>query len=307
MKYPKKLSRGGTVGLVCTSSAISTERIEVCKRTVEDMGYRVKAAGNLNSDYGGYMAGTGEERAYWINKMFADRDVDAVFCVRGGNGSSRIMEFLDLEIIRKNPKIFVGYSDVTNLHLAINQIAGVVTFHGPMVSSNMAEDFDPETRESFFNAINAEGEIVFKNSNGFDIGIMRRGRGRGILTGGNLSLLSASIGTSYEVDTERKILFIEEVCEPISKIEKWAYHLRNAGKFGGCEGILLGQFTEVANLQNPEFDAVRCFEDALAGLDVPVMYNIQSGHGRPMMTLPMGAVCTMDTDSKRIIFKKGGN
>ncbi|MBS1305239.1 MAG: LD-carboxypeptidase, partial [Dialister sp.] len=226
----------------------------------------------------------------------------AIFCIRGGDGSSRMMEYLDYNLIRKNPKIFVGYSDVTNLHLALNQNCGLVTFHGPMVSSNMVDGFDSEAKASLFEALNADGAYTYKNPEGFPIEVLKEGKAGGRLTGGNLSLLSASIGTPYEMDTRGKILFIEEVCEPMSKIEKWAYHLRNAGKLKECSGIMLGQFTKVDNEECPEYDVMKCLSDVFEGLDIPVLYNIQSGHGNPMMTLPMGAQCTIDTASKTIVF-----
>ena len=303
MKLPKKLEKGDTVGLVCTSSAVGTERIPQCIAVMEKLGYKVKTADNLDTNYGGYMAGTGKVRGEWINKMFADPEVDAIFCIRGGDGSSRTMEYLDYDLIRKNPKIFVGYSDVTNYHLALTKYCDLVTFHGPMVSSNMVDGFDDETKNSLFSVINGDNVIEYKNPEGYDIKVLKEGKAQGKLIGGNLSLLSASIGTPYEVDTEDSILFIEEVCEPMSKIEKWTYHLRNAGKLKNCRGILLGQFTKVTNDECPEYDVIRCMTDIFEGLDIPVMYNIQSGHGSQIMTLPMGAICTMDTEAGKITFE----
>lgn len=303
MKYPKTLKKGATIGLIATSSDTETARVAACVKKLEDMGYKVKAADNLDSNYGGYMAGTGEIRGQWVNRMFADPEVDAIFCIRGGDGSSRIMEYLDYDMIRQNPKIFLGYSDVTNLHLALNQKCDLVTFHGPMVSSNMVDSFDEETEKSLFQALNAEEDYTFSNPEGFPIEVLKDGKATGKLIGGNLSLLSASIGTPYEMDTKNKIVFIEEVCEPISKIEKWAYHLRNAGKFRECSGVILGQFTKIVNEDLPEFDSICCMKDVLEGLDIPVLYNVQSGHSKPMMTLPMGAVCTIDTSAPSIRFK----
>lgn len=303
MKFPKKLTPGATIGLVATSSCTTPEKVEKCIAKLEELGYKVKPAANLTTNYGGYMADTGKVRADELNKMFADPEVDAIFCMRGGDGSSRIMEYLDYDMIKANPKIFVGYSDVTNLHLALTEKCGLVTFHGPMVASNMIDDFDSETSESFFSAINADEVFEFKNPEGFEIKVLKEGKATGRVIGGNLSLLSASIGTPYEVNTKGNILFIEEVCEPMSKIEKWTYHLRNAGKLKDCAGIILGQYTKVTNDECPEFDEIRCMTDIFEGLDIPVLYNVQSGHGKPMMTLPMGAECTIDTASKSITFK----
>lgn len=303
MRYPDKLKKGDTVGLICTSSCVSEERISQCVETIEKLGYKVKVADNVTTDLAGYMAGDAVVRARWVNRMFECPDVKAIFCIRGGDGSSRIMEHLDYDVIRNNPKIFVGYSDVTNLHLAINQNCDLVTSHGPMVSSNMVDSFDEESKDSFFEAINAESDIVFRNPEVIPVKVLKEGKAEGILVGGNLSLLSASMGTPYEPDTDGKILFIEEVADPITKIEKWIYHLRNAGKLAGCSGILLGQFTKIKN-DDENYDYISCIKDALEGISIPVMYDIQSGHGKQIMTLPMGAKCKMDTSSCSIVFKR---
>ena len=302
MKFPKKLKKGDTVGLVCTSSQISEERISQCVDAMQELGYKVKIADNLAANYAGFMAGKGEKRAEWVNKMFADPEVDAIFCVRGGDGSSRIMEFLDVETIKSNPKIFVGFSDVTNMHLFLTQECDMVSFHGPMVSSNIVGEFNEESKKSLYASLEADGEYEFENGEGFEIGVLKEGKAEGVLIGGNLSLLSASIGTPYEVDTKDKIIFIEEVGEDISKVEKWTYHLRNAGKFKDCRGVILGQFTNIVCKEMPEYDELCVYKDALEGLDIPVLYNIQAGHGDPNMTLPMGALCKIDTSDRTVKF-----
>ena len=165
------------------------------------------------------------------------------------------------------------------------------------------DSFDEETAESLFTALNSEEAFEFKNPKGYEIGVLKEGKATGKIIGGNLSLLSASVGTPYEVDTEGNILFIEEVCEHMSKLEKWGYHLRNAGLFAKCSGIILGQFTKVVNEKMEEFDELKTFEDMLEGLDIPVMYGIESGHGSQIMTIPMGATCHMDTATKTIKFE----
>ena len=303
MLYPKQLKKGDTVGIICPSSAIPSDKIEKVKSCVENIGYKTKLADNLDKVFAGYMAGDGDERAKWVNKMFADPEVDAIFCVRGGDGSSRLMPYLDYEIIKANPKIFVGYSDVTNIHMALNQICGMVSFHGPMISSNMIDGLTDEESTSFFDTINAESDFDYQNPKGYEIKKLKRGKAIGNLVGGNLSLLSASIGTPFEVESEDNILFIEEVCEPMSKIEKWIFHLRNAGKLDKCRGIVLGQFTKVENAEEASYDENEVTLAALRNLDIPVVCNVQSGHGKPMMTLPLGTLCTLDADEGRISFK----
>ena len=171
-----------------------------------------------------------------------------------------------------------------------------------MVSSNMVDSFDEDTKNSFFEALNADGSFIYRNPEEVPVKVLKDGKAEGILTGGNLSLLSASIGTPYELNTEGRILFIEEVAESITKIEKWIYHLRNAGKLRQCSGILLGQFTKIRN-DDENYDYLCCIKDAVEGLDIPVMYDVQSGHGSKIMTLPMGAVCRMDTSACSIVFE----
>ncbi len=302
MIYPKKLKDGATIGLICPSSCISEERKVSVIETVERLGYKVKIADNVTTNYAGYMAGTGDVRAHAINTMFADPEVDAIFCIRGGDGSHRAMEYVDFEMIKNNPKIFVGYSDITNLHIAITQQCGFVTFHGPMASSNMVDNFDEQTKASFYEAIQAEEAYTFKNTQGCPLTVLKEGKATGELIGGNLALLSASIGTPYEVDTKGKILFIEEIGESMSRLDRFVYQLRNAGKFKDCVGLLLGHFTNCTNKEEPSYTAIEVFKDALSDYQIPVMYNVQSGHDHPMMTLPFGATCTIDTTDVTIRF-----
>lgn len=307
MKYPDKLKAGATIGVVCPSSAITKEQRKKCREVLEKQGFRVKLADNLCDDYGGYMAGSGEKRADWINRMFADPEVDAIFCARGGDGGTRDYEGLNLDLIRQHPKIFVGYSDITTFHLLFNQECGFVTFHGPMVSANMINDYDEDTRRAFENALEAEDTYEFQNPAEEEIKVLKPGKASGILTGGNLALLSASMGTPYEVDTRGKILFIEEVGENPGRLERFVWHLRMSGKLKDAKGILLGQFTDCENKTHPDYNAIALFRDALQPYSIPVLYDLQSGHGKKIITLPMGALCHMDTETKKIIFKVDRN
>lgn len=303
MRFPKKLEKGDTIGLICPSSAVTEERAEQCRRAILKMGYRYKAADNLDKSLYGLMAGTGEERGRWVNRMFADPEVDAIICLRGGDGGCRAMEYLDYGLIDRNPKIFCGFSDVTCMHIGITQNTGLVTFHGPMVSSNMVDDWDEESAEGFFSCVNAEGSFSFRNPKGFDIREVRSGRARGPLTGGNLSLIAASVGTPYQIDLRGRILFVEEVGEGVSKVEKWMDQIRLSGLLEGCQGILLGQFTHMRQNAAPDYDPVACIAEICGPYGIPIMAGLEAGHGLPNMTLPMGAVCNMDTAAGSIVFE----
>ena len=299
MIYPKRLKPGDTIGLVAPCSGVPSERAEKCIKLLEDMGFRVKAADNLAASKGGYMAGGEEARGRWLNEMFADKEVDAVFCLRGGDGGNRIVEFLDLDVVRNNRKIFAGYSNITTMHLIFNQECDLITYHAPMVSSNMLEHFDEESKAAFFEALSGEGEYEYKAPAGMPLKVARAGRASGILTGGNLCVMCASLGTPYEMETKGRILFIEEIGGHIGNMDRNLYQLKNAGKLDEISGILLGQFTD-CELEDENYGIVEAVLDVVNGLDIPIMYNVQSGHGFPMITLPMGAMCEMDTERRTI-------
>lgn len=301
MRYPGKLKAGAVIGLVSPSSPVSEERQEACCKAMRAMGFRVKKADNISASKGGYMAGEEKVRGEWINRMFADPQIEAIFCIRGGDGANRIVPYIDLDVVRKNPKIFQGYSDITSLHLLFNQACDLVTFHGPMISSNVVDKFDYETKQGFFESLTAENVYDYCAPQGLPIGVAREGCAEGEITGGNLTVLCASVGTPYEIQTKGRILFIEEIGEHVGNLDRHVYQLKNAGLLDEVKGIILGQFTR-CEVDVEGFDMTRVVLDAIGDMDIPVMYNIQSGHGFPMITLPMGAVCRMDTASRTITF-----
>ncbi len=304
MKYPEKLKKGNVIGIVAPASGVDADRAKECCVALENMGFRVKPAENLAYSKGGFMAGDEQERGRWINRMFEDPEVDAIICLRGGDGANRVCEFIDRELIRKNPKIFMGYSDITSLHLILNQECGLITFHGPMVSSNIAGSFDPETERAFYEALEMKEEYEYKAPYGHEVGVAREGKATGVITGGNLTVVCASLGTPYEIETDGKILFLEEIQSHIGNVDRLIYQLRNAGKLNNLKGIILGQFTD-GRYDDDNYREPESILDAIGGLDIPVMYNIQSGHGDLMITIPLGAECTMDTTDKKITFREG--
>ena len=303
MRFPKKLNKGDTIGLVAPSSPIPPERVQPCIDRIRALGYNVKAADNLSENYHGFTAGTARTRADWVNRMFADPEVDAVFCVRGGDGSAWIMEYLDRETISRNPKPFVGFSDITNLLMFFSEKCGFGTFHGPMVHSNMIDDFDEETVRSFFEILNGEGWIDFRNPAGKELETVTPGRAGGILTGGNLTLVSDAVGTPYGLDPAGKILFLEDVHGSTSDFERNMYSLRNVGFFEKAAGLLIGPFTDLKNDYEEGYEWHDVLLDIFRNLPIPLIAGVASGHEHPMMTLPMGAFCEMDADAKTIRFR----
>ena len=215
MLFPNKLNSGDTIAIIAPSSPVTKNEADLCRKLVEDMGYNVKMGKCTYESIHGYSAGLGKDRADDINEMFADKEVKAIWCIRGGDTSSHVMDKLDFDLIKSNPKIFVGYSDVTNLHVNFNQKCGFITFHGPMVKSNMLNDFDEFTKLSFEKALNMQDELVLENPVGENFEVMVEGSAEGTIAGGNLALIVSMIGTPYEIDTKGKILFIEDVDENV--------------------------------------------------------------------------------------------
>ncbi len=302
MIFPKKLQKGDTIGIVSPSSQVSAERVTQAEKALKDLGFQVKLSDNHACCKGGYMAGEESVRGTWINRMFADPEVDAIFCMRGGDGANRIIDFIDLDVIRSNPKIFVGYSDITSLHLLFNQECDLVTFHGPMVSSNIVDHFDAETSAALFASLTDDTPTyAYKAPKGMELQVARHGKAEGLMTGGNLTVMCNALGTFYDMDTKDKIIFIEEIGGHIGNMDRCIYQLRNAGKLEDAVGILLGQFTE-CRYETEHYDMVNILLEATADLNLPILYNVQSGHGFPMINLPMHANCRMDTESKTIVF-----
>ncbi len=296
MIKPKPLKHGDTIGVIAPASpCYEQDRIELGIRTLEEMGFRVKLGRSCLSRYG-YLAGKDDIRAYDINTMFEDKDVHGIICLRGGYGTPKILDKIDYDLIRNNPKVYVGYSDITATHIAINQLSGLVTFHGPMVTIEMAEDFDDFSRKSLLDFImGKENPKSLSNPNGEKIGCFYGGRCEGKLIGGNLTLICATLGTAYEIDTRGKILFLEDTKEEPYSIDRMLIQLNLAGKFEDCEGIILGDFNEcIAEHPNKSLTLEQVFEDIIRTLKKPTIYNFMAGHCKPQITLPMGRKVSMN-------------
>lgn len=305
MIFPETFKKGDTVAIIAPSSPVSSQRIGSCIRAVENLGYRVKIYRPLDECLqNGYSAGTGEERADEMMRAFSDPEVKGVWCLRGGDSSTRVLHKLDLDVIRRNPKPFIGYSDITNFHLLFNQQCQMVTFHGPMVSSNVVDDYDAFTRASFETMLNMGNETALANPEGVPIKALGKGRAKAPIMGGNLTLLCASIGTPYELEVKGKILFMEDVDETIWRLDRLLYHLKYAGKLDDAAGIVFGAMSNCINDYNPAFLWEDLLKDLFADYHKPVIYNIMAGHCTPTATIPLGATCVIDADHPSVLFQR---
>lgn len=304
MNYPHPLYDGDTVGFIAPSSPISKERLDQCIEAVTSFGLNVMLGESTTKNLNGYLSGPDQVRANDMNEMFQNPNVKAIFCLRGGYGSSRILSMLDYKMIAKNPKFFVGYSDITSIHLALYSLSHLVTFHGPMVSSNMVDDFDCYTCERFFGAIKHPPTLTLlhKNPRDKELTVISDGIASGRIIGGCLSLVTAAIKTFYEPDYTNTILFLEEINETIPRCDMMFQHLKLSGIFDRVNGVILGSFTDCTNPSDPCYTMHDYLADFFKDYHKPVLYQFPSGHDKPMATIPFGTICTMDTEDCRIAF-----
>lgn len=292
--FPPLLPAGGCVALIAPSRRATPSYIQGYKTIIEARGYKVKVSDKA-CQQDGILAGTDETRAEAVMEAFTDPAIDAIFCVRGGTGANLILDLLDFDVIKQNPKPFVGYSDITALINAIAARTGMVTFHGPMASNFSPRRCNKQTEEALFSTIGVRPsprQIVLA---GLDV--VREGAAKGRLVGGNIAILESLIGTAYDWTGEGAILFVEEVNEPLYKIERMLSHLRQAGKFEGMRAILVGKMMRVTDWQtnlDPEEHEVygRALKDFVLKHippHIPVVFEVPCGHGDPLITFPVGA------------------
>jgi muramoyltetrapeptide carboxypeptidase len=292
-----------TIGLIAPASPGPKERLQKAKEKIEALGFKVKIGDSCYGTYGGYLTGTPEERVEDLHRMFADEEVNAVMCLRGGYGTPQLLPYLDFDLISRHPKLFIGYSDITALHIAFLQNAGLVTLHGPMGSSDFAEGLDDFTIDSIMRALTEEqplGEIV--NPAGFPMHCMVEGKAGGAIVGGNLSLICALMGTPYELDTKGKLLFLEDVGEEPYRVDRMLTQLALAGKFEDAAGIIFGTWTDCEANKHPDgFSVEEVLTNIIKPYGKPTIFNVQAGHNLPMITLPFGVHASMDAAGRTLV------
>ncbi|MBA4603620.1 S66 peptidase family protein [Thermoactinomyces mirandus] len=288
---PKSLYHGDVIGIISPASPVSEEKIDKAIEILCSQGYRVKLGKSAQREYG-YLAGGDQERAADLEHMFLASEVKAIFCLRGGYGSLRLLDKIDYEKIRQYPKIFVGYSDITALHIAIHQSTGLVTFHGPM-AAELADRGDDESWHTLQAICSGDRQpCCFQGNESFYTIVP--GSAEGELTGGNLSLICSTLGTPFEIDTKDKILFIEEVNEEVYQIDRMLTQLRLAGKLNEAKGIILTDFHLSPRTNKPSLPLKEVIHDLLSPLKIPCFYGLSAGHCLPNITLPIGASVEMD-------------
>jgi muramoyltetrapeptide carboxypeptidase len=296
---PPQLKKGDLISIVSPASPpADSTKIEKAVRYFEKNGYRVTVGRSAYKVYG-YLAGSDKERASDVNYAFADKRVKAIICSRGGYGSPRILDMIDYGTIQKNPKIFVGYSDITALQLAIFKETGLITFSGPMAAVEFSNGIDPVAEEAFFEMLTS-ASIPIKFKRGDDKWSRPRFKGKaavqGRLLGGNLSLMTSILGTNYSPDYTGSIVLIEEVAEEPYSIDRMLTQLRLAGIIQKASGFVLGQFTDCQpeEMDKPHFTTEQVIRNELLRGGRTVVWNFPYGHVPQKLTLPIGANVTID-------------
>ena len=316
MIRPRRLSPGQTVGLVAPSSAPNEpEDIRFAIETLESLGFRVRPGAHV-FDRHGYLAGADATRAADLNAMFADDDIDAVWCVRGGYGASRILPMLDYERMRRTPKALIGFSDITALHMALHTQASLVSFHGPVAW----RAFTPYTLGEWKRVLCEttvpvrlgappafeirEGQVDRKNR----VTTLVSGSAQGRLVGGNLCLMAHLTGTRYAPDLRGAILFLEDVDEPYYRIDRFLTQLWLSGSLDGVAGVVFGKFTRCE--PSASFVQNRVLEDILAErcrtLGVPAVSGFMIGHVDDQTTLPIGCLAELNADTGTLTLLESG-
>ncbi len=305
---PKSIKAGDTIGITAPASATGMWEIRNSLRFIKRIGCKVKIGKTVTSwkTSDRYFSASGEQRAAEFMEFVENDEINAILAARGGYGVMRILPMLDYDIIRKNPKPIIGFSDITALLNAIYQKSRIVSFHGPVA----AMSFNRLTEKSFKKVLFMQkndnmpyeySPVELKYSSATTV---NPGVARGKLTGGNLSMISATLGTPYEIDTKDSILFIEEVLEEPYKIDRMLTQLHLAGKFDECKGIILGRFNNL-DRNKPfypglQFSVRQIINQIIKPLNKPTVLNFPIGHGGNILTLPIGIYSELDANKKKI-------
>lgn len=287
---PCILEKGDTIGMISPASSLSEEKEygEVVKE-IEKLGFNVKVGQHAKEHYG-YFAGTDENRAADLNVMFEDPEVDAIIPFRGGWGSNRILEFIDFDVIRANPKPLIGYSDITSLLLAIYARTGLITYHGPVGKSTWT-DF---TVSYFKKAVMQDKPFQMKNTAGLSSEItsstetLSEGQANGVLLGGNLTVLTSMLGSEYLPGWRNSILFLEDVGEDIYRVDRMLTQLKLNGVLNKINGLVFGKCTGCEVAEGFHFTLEQILQDHIKNLAIPAFVGTNIGHIDKMFTLPIG-------------------
>jgi muramoyltetrapeptide carboxypeptidase len=303
---PKALKAGDTIGLVTPASPITKEQLEKAVKNIEDLGFKaVYNEKRVLSRYG-YLAGEDLFRADDLNLMFNNPEIDGIWCVRGGYGSARILGMLNYRVIKDNPKVLIGYSDITALLQAVFKYTGLICFHGPGAASDFTEYTKRHVQAVLMNpqkkyVIDYPKENSDNESTEFEPLVIQKGIAEGRLIGGNLTLATSLIGTRYDINYDNRLVFLEDVGEKPYRIDRMITQLLLAGKFQRARGVVLGVFMDCEAKKGSQSLSLReTLLDRFQKFKVPVIYGMSFGHIANQFTLPLGLKAELNTENKTV-------
>lgn len=285
IKFPPYLKPGDTIGVICPAGHMPLEKAQVAIETFKEWGFKVKVGDTLGKQHH-YFSGTDRERLQDLQSMLDDKDIDAVFCARGGYGVSRIIDQIRFKRFKKKPKWIVGFSDITLLHSHIFSNYGIATLHAPMAAAfNQGENENTYVR-SVYDALIGRKAVYSTIGHAMN----QKGRGEGILVGGNLALLAHACGTASDINTENKILFIEDIGEYIYNVDRMMYQLKRSGKLDDLCGLIIGRFTDMKDTTIPFGQSVyEVIKDLTKECSYPVCFEFPVSHEKENYALKIGA------------------
>jgi muramoyltetrapeptide carboxypeptidase len=292
---PSALNTGDTIGIAAPASPFDISRFKKGISVLESMGFNVCIPKKIYSTKG-YLAGDDNQRADIINELISDKKINALFFARGGFGSMKILPLLDYKAISKNPKIIIGYSDISALLFAIYKKCGLVSFHGPMVTT--LGSATKKTMKAMLSVLTSQSDINIKNSKAV---VLSPGKVSGTLLGGNLSTICHLMGTPYLPSLKDCILFMEDRGEELYRIDRMLTHMKLAGCFNGLIGLAIGSFTECGPVKKVH----NLIQDMFKEYDIPILAGIEAGHGKENLTIPIGLKIDLDTDRRTLSFNRG--
>ena len=294
MIKPPALKPNATIGIVSPSSWMKKSDLKTAISVFEDKGYHIVIGESVYLRENTY-AGKPQERANDINTMFANAEIDAIICARGGYGANRILPFLDYDLIKTNPKIFMGYSDITALLTSMTQQTGLVTFHGPMLTTfkNGDVDYNFDLMEK---TLSSNENVVIQSPSDLPINILKSGNASGPLWGGNLCLLINRLGTKDQLNTDGSILFIEDIGEYLYAFDRMMVHAKEAGMFNKIKGLIIGELVDMKDQDTPFGKSTdEIVMDVCNNLNIPIISNFPCGHGIYQATMPISIPVRLDT------------
>jgi muramoyltetrapeptide carboxypeptidase len=296
MLKPKSLKRGHRIGVVSPSYWLEKKGLGNAVTVFQKKGYEVQLGDSVYLKDGPF-AGTPQQRANDINQMFSDPNIDAIFCARGGYGANRVLPLLDYDLIQSKPKIFMGYSDITAFLTSITQKTGLVTFHGPMLST-FKNKLVPYNLDTLVNVLSGKENIRIVEPNELKPTILKSGKAIGPLWGGNMCLLVNRLGTKNQLNTDGVILFIEDVDENLYAFDRMLFHMKEAGMFENIRGLIVGELTEMKDEIIPFGKTTdEIILDVCGDLNIPIVTNFPCGHGNYQATLPISLPVELRADN----------